>query len=99
MGDSRRPRGKYEVGIRKRHQIDVDSVNVYSEIICFVESDKPESYFVIGDELWFKITDDGDLQAIKKVEVVGYVLSPEKDFLIERINSGCNYIGYIDDIK
>lgn len=99
MGDSGRPRKNYEVGLRKRPQISVDSVNEDSEIVCFVESDKPGNYFVIGDELWFKITDDGNLQAIKKMEVVGYVLSPEKEILIERINSGYNYIGYIDDIK
>jgi len=87
------------VGLRKRPQISVDSVNEYSEIICYVESDKPENYFVIGDELWFKITDDGNLQAIKKLDIVGYVLSPEKEILIERINNGYSYIGYIDDIK
>jgi|GEM_PF-4180895 len=100
MGDSRRPRKNYEVGLRKKLQISgVDLVDKYSEIICFVESDKPENYFMIGDELWFKITEGGNLQAIKKVEIVGYVLSPEKEVLIERINRGYNYIGSIDNIK
>lgn len=99
MGDSKEPRKPYTIEIR----LPIDSQTQSSqkalrELFCIVECSEERNDLMAGEELWFKI-DNNNLQAVRGIEHIGNVLSPEKELLIKFINDGHRLLGIINEVK
>ncbi len=99
MGDSKRPKTPYTIGIRKiLNSTTRLNEETASDLFCVVERFEERHDLKVGQELWFKVSDN-NLQAIRGVKYIGNVLSPEKELMIAIINDGHRLIGTISEVK